>query len=251
MSRERKRQRERDGGGGGGGGYANLTILFIQRLFHTTATTLFPKGRYPDNDNGCVKCLRTTTDILRILPKTDSRPILRGTCSAYRLDRETDQDVFVSTTPLMPSLTLDKPWVLREGKGDGEGGCGGGGGGRVGGVGRSEGAWGGGGTRLSKKELLLLVGHRWFDGEASDIVHKVERGRGQLQTPNTRLRHPSFRKVPESGARSVGHLHTPSVAFRHLPPNSARFGSATEWVLLISAQLSTDTVSALRKVRVL
>ena len=45
--------------------------------------------------------------------------------------------------------------------------------------------------------------------------------------------------------------HTPSIAFRHLPPNSARFSNATEGALFISAQLSTDAVSALRKVPVL
>ena len=45
--------------------------------------------------------------------------------------------------------------------------------------------------------------------------------------------------------------HTPSTAFRHLPPNSARFSYATEGALFISAQLSTDAVSALRKVWVL
>ena len=45
--------------------------------------------------------------------------------------------------------------------------------------------------------------------------------------------------------------HTPSAAFRHLPPNSARFGYATEGALFVSAQLSTDAVSALRKVWVL
>ena len=39
--------------------------------------------------------------------------------------------------------------------------------------------------------------------------------------------------------------HTPSIAFQHLPPNSARFGYATEGALFISAQLSTDAVSAL------
>ena len=42
--------------------------------------------------------------------------------------------------------------------------------------------------------------------------------------------------------------HTPSTAFRHLPPKSARFGYATGRALFISAQLSTDAVSALRKV---
>ena len=40
-------------------------------------------------------------------------------------------------------------------------------------------------------------------------------------------------------------------AFRHLPPNSARFSYATEGVVFISAHLSTDAVSALRKVWVL
>ena len=43
----------------------------------------------------------------------------------------------------------------------------------------------------------------------------------------------------------------PSIAFRHHPPNYARFSYATEGALFISAQLSTDEVSALRKVRVL
>ena len=46
-------------------------------------------------------------------------------------------------------------------------------------------------------------------------------------------------------------LHTPSIAFRNLPPNSARFSYATEGALFISAQLSSDAVSALRKVPVL
>ena len=46
-------------------------------------------------------------------------------------------------------------------------------------------------------------------------------------------------------------VHTPSIAFRHLPPNSARFSYATEGALFISAQLSTDAGGALRKVRIL
>ena len=32
--------------------------------------------------------------------------------------------------------------------------------------------------------------------------------------------------------------HTPNIAFRHLPPDSARFSSATEGVLFISAEVS-------------
>ena len=45
--------------------------------------------------------------------------------------------------------------------------------------------------------------------------------------------------------------HTPSIAFRHLPPNSARFSYATEGVLFISMRLSANAVSGLRKVSVL
>ena len=45
---------------------------------------------------------------------------------------------------------------------------------------------------------------------------------------------------PESDVRSVPCTHTPSIAFRHLPPNSARFSYATEGALFISAQRSSD-----------
>ena len=58
-------------------------------------------------------------------------------------------------------------------------------------------------------------------------------------------------RVIKLGAGRVGGSHTPSIAFRHLPPNSARFSYATEGALFISAQLSSDAVSALRKVRLL
>ena len=34
---------------------------------------------------------------------------------------------------------------------------------------------------------------------------------------------------------SDGVRHTPSIAFRHLPPNSARFGYVTEGVLYLHA----------------
>ena len=46
--------------------------------------------------------------------------------------------------------------------------------------------------------------------------------------------------------RCEDHAHTPSIAFRHLPPNSARFSYATEGALFISAQLSSDAVSGQR-----
>ena len=49
----------------------------------------------------------------------------------------------------------------------------------------------------------------------------------------------------------IGETHTPRIAFWHLPPNSARISYATEGALFISAQLSSDAVSALRKVWVL
>ena len=45
--------------------------------------------------------------------------------------------------------------------------------------------------------------------------------------------------------------HTPSIAFRHRPANSARIRYATEGARFIYVQLSTDAVSALRKVWVL
>ena len=51
--------------------------------------------------------------------------------------------------------------------------------------------------------------------------------------------------------RGQAQHHSPSIAFQHLPPNSARFSYATEGALFISTQLSTDTVSALRKAWVL
>ena len=52
--------------------------------------------------------------------------------------------------------------------------------------------------------------------------------------------------------RTVWFAHTPNIAFRHLPQNSARFSYATEGApIFISAQLSSDAVSALRKVPVL
>ena len=41
-------------------------------------------------------------------------------------------------------------------------------------------------------------------------------------------------------------LYTPSIAFRHIPPNSARFSYATEGALFISAQLFSDAISALQ-----
>ena len=52
-------------------------------------------------------------------------------------------------------------------------------------------------------------------------------------------------------AAKQAQTHTSSTAFGHLPPNSARFSYATEGALFISAQLSSDAISALRKVRVL
>ena len=42
--------------------------------------------------------------------------------------------------------------------------------------------------------------------------------------------------------------HTPCIAFRQLPPNSARIGYATKRAQFISVQLSTDAVSDPRKV---
>ena len=45
-----------------------------------------------------------------------------------------------------------------------------------------------------------------------------------------------------------GGIHTPSIAFWHLSPDSARIGYFTEGALFISAQLSDDAFSTLQKV---
>ena len=44
-------------------------------------------------------------------------------------------------------------------------------------------------------------------------------------------------------------LHTSGIAFRHLPPDSAKIVHATKGVLFISTKLSTAAVSAPRTVR--
>ena len=63
----------------------------------------------------------------------------------------------------------------------------------------------------------------------------------------------AFRHLPPNSAKIEGHSHTSSIAFRYLPPNSARTAYATEgpYSVVISTQLSTDAVSALRKFQVL
>ena len=61
--------------------------------------------------------------------------------------------------------------------------------------------------------------------------------------------HQRGRRPPKS--LGTNHTHTPSTAFRHLPPNSARFSYTTEEALFISAQLSSDAANALRKIWVL
>ena len=58
-------------------------------------------------------------------------------------------------------------------------------------------------------------------------------------------------REPEREREREREPHTLSIAFRYLPPNSARFSYATDGALFISAQLSSDSISALRKIRVL
>ena len=49
----------------------------------------------------------------------------------------------------------------------------------------------------------------------------------------------TFRHIPPNSARfsyaTEGALHTPCIAFRHLPPNSARFSYATEGAVYLCA----------------
>ena len=81
--------------------------------------------------------------------------------------------------------------------------------------------------------------HR-FPAPSSQLTLRASLSGTFLQTP-----------PPSIASRHLPPTHTPSIAFRHLPPNSARFGYATEGTLFISVQLSSDAVSALRKVPVL
>ena len=72
-------------------------------------------------------------------------------------------------------------------------------------------------------------------------------GRGTYCKPLAHSEH----RIPASSSKlraslSGTFLQTPSIAFRHLPPNSAGFSYATEGALFTSAQLSTDAVSAPR-----
>ena len=80
-----------------------------------------------------------------------------------------------------------------------------------------------------------------------DMAWEAERGTAWLVMGSSAQQHP--RSAQRCTPACI--LHTPSIAFRHLPPNSARFGYATEGAPFISSQLSTDAVSALRKVLVL
>ena len=84
--------------------------------------------------------------------------------------------------------------------------------------------------------------YKGTDGETPESLYKGTDG----ETPES-LYKGTDGETPRRAALSRGRPHTPSIAFPHLPPDSIR----TEGALFISAQLSTDTVSALRKVRVL
>ena len=94
--------------------------------------------------------------------------------------------------------------------------------------------------RLSKVGLIRPYAHVLYMHKAVVRLYPQEL---YAQSVGTKAVFPAA--VSQSGS------HTPSIAFRHLPPNSARFSYATEGALFISAQLSSEAVSALRKVRVL
>ena len=82
------------------------------------------------------------------------------------------------------------------------------------------------------------------------VIFAKDEWRGEFRSVGTACRSAEA-EVPHQPGASPRREHTPSTAFRHLPPNSARFSYATEGALFIFAQLSSDTVRALRKVRVL
>ena len=87
--------------------------------------------------------------------------------------------------------------------------------------------------------------------DASSLLagRRMSRAAQWWEQSRTRL---LWEKCPNKASNTFLGPHTPNTAFRHLPPNSARFSYwAIEGALLISAQLSSDAVNALWKVRVL
>ena len=86
----------------------------------------------------------------------------------------------------------------------------------------------------------------WLNCIANGVDKGVTKGNSWTQK-----RECPSRWLPHQYWSRLGATHAPSVTFRHLPPNSARFSYATEGALFISAQLSTNVVSTLWKVWVL
>ena len=74
-----------------------------------------------------------------------------------------------------------------------------------------------------------------------------------LPTPHTHSPYPTILPPPPSPAPPPPRSPPPPPPphSEHLFPAPARFSYATEWALFISAQMSTDAVSAVRKVWVL
>ena len=94
------------------------------------------------------------------------------------------------------------------------------------------------------------VGQQYRDGQPHllpGIGRKGEHQRGRQRQEHHLERNGS----PPWGGLRVSRNYTLSIAFRHLPPNSARFSYASWGALFISAQLSSDAVSALWRVWVL
>ena len=115
----------------------------------------------------------------------------------------------------------------------------------------------------TKKNSDLAVGVdlrlSYSGGTAADILSRAVRSslggrvvRGGKEIISQCLR--SRLQTPWRLRRTGRILHlpslTPSIAFRHLPPN-CQFSYATEGALFISAQLSTDAISDFQKVWVL
>ena len=73
--------------------------------------------------------------------------------------------------------------------------------------------------------------HSLILSEGADRVGGQPRGDKECPFSGVTKSGRVWRKVSESNARSVSETHTPSTAFRHLPPNSARFSYATERAL--------------------
>ena len=104
-------------------------------------------------------------------------------------------------------------------------------------------------TTQIKQGVLFIAANKVYTSANKTTIVSIETELFFL--PGVDVSHVYLRALALACFYSHVSTHTPSIVFRHLPPNSVRTSYITEGALFISAQLSTDAVSALRKVWIL